>query len=75
MVMNLWKHLDYLLLAQSPKINLERVLDSIKSKKVLADGSNYPSLINTWKTTCSKKEIPLRYKGEKGYHVFSLKKD
>lgn len=71
-ILPLEEHLDYLLLTQSPKINLERVLDSIKPKKVFADGSNYPSLINTWKTTCGKKEIPFHYTGEKGYYDFKF---
>jgi competence protein ComEC len=74
-ILPLEANLDYLLLTQSPKINLERVLDSIKPKKVLADGSNYPSLVNRWKTTCSEKEIPFHYTGEKGFYAFNLKKD
>lgn len=71
-ILPLEANLDYLLLTQSPKINLERVLDSIKPKKVLADGSNYPSLVNRWKTTCSEKEIPFHYTGEKGFYVFKF---
>lgn len=64
--------LDYLLLTQSPKIHLERLLDSVKPKMVLADGSNYRSYISQWKTTCAQKEIPFHSTGEKGYYVFNL---
>ncbi len=71
-ILPLEEQLDYLLLSQSPKINLERLLDSIKPKKVFADGSNYPSLINKWKSTCAQKEIPFHYTGEKGYYVFKF---
>ncbi|MEC3964952.1 hypothetical protein [Flagellimonas halotolerans] len=39
---------NYVLLIQSPKINLDRFLDSIRPKTIFADGSNYPSLINIW---------------------------
>ena len=67
--------LDYLLLTQSPKINLERALDSIKPKKIFADGSNYPSLVKKWKQTCIQKEIPFHYTGEKGYYVFDIDKN
>lgn len=74
-ILPLEEHSDYLLLTQSPKINLERVLDSIKPKKVFADGSNYPSLVNKWKATCSEKEIPFHYTGEKGFYAFNMKKD
>ena len=71
-VFPLEKRLDYLLLTQSPEINLERVLDSIKPKQVLADGSNFPSLIKKWKQTCIQKEIPFHYTGEKGFYVFDF---
>ncbi|CAN0599076.1 unnamed protein product, partial [Laminaria digitata] len=50
---------DFLLLTQSPKVNLERVIDSIQPKIVIADGSNYPSYMERWKRTCSKKSIPF----------------
>jgi len=65
-------NLDYLLLTQSTEINLERFLDSIKPKKIFADGSNYPSLVKKWKLTCTQKKIPFHYTGEKGYYVFKF---
>tara|TARA_E500000318_G_scaffold55178_1_gene51301 strand:- start:3579 stop:5585 length:2007 start_codon:yes stop_codon:yes gene_type:complete len=74
-ILPLEEQLDYLLLTQSPKYNLERLLDSIKPKKIFADGSNYPSLVKKWKLTCAQKEIPFHYTGEKGYYIFSLEKD
>ncbi len=69
------EHPDYLLLTQSPKVNLERLLDSVKPKMVLADGSNYRSVVSRWEETCAQKEIPFHYSGEKGYYVFSLEED
>ncbi|RPG36266.1 MAG: ComEC family competence protein [Muricauda sp. TMED12] len=74
-ILPLEEQLDYLLLTQSPKFNLERLLDSIKPKKIFADGSNYPSLVKKWKLTCAQKEIPFHYTGEKGYYIFSLERD
>ncbi|NAY92127.1 DUF4131 domain-containing protein [Muricauda sp. JGD-17] len=67
--------LDFLLLTQSPKINLERLLDSINPKMVLADGSNYKNYIMRWGRTCAEKEIPFHNTGEKGYYTFNLKGD
>ncbi len=67
--------LNYLLLTQSPKVNLERVLDSITPKIILADGSNYTSYINRWAKTCSKKEIPFHHTGEKGFFSFKTNGD
>ena len=64
------RHADYLLLTKSPKINLERLLDSVQPKMVLADGSNYKSVVILWKQTCAQKEIPFHYTGEKGAFYF-----
>ena len=69
------KQYDFILLTQSPKINLERLLDSIAPEKILADGSNYGSYVDRWKATCIKRKIPFHYTGEKGYYVFDLAKD
>ncbi|MEM8926929.1 MAG: ComEC/Rec2 family competence protein [Bacteroidota bacterium] len=64
------KNPDYVLLTQSPKINLERFLDSVQPKKILADGSNYRSYINRWKQTCSKRKLYFHYTGEMGAYNF-----
>ncbi|KAB7528205.1 DUF4131 domain-containing protein [Flagellimonas olearia] len=65
------KNQDFVLLTQSPKINLERLLDSVRPKMVLADGSNYPSYVSRWKRTCTQKEIPFHHTGEKGAYYFN----
>jgi competence protein ComEC len=65
------KQLDYLILTASPKINLERLLDSIPTKKVIVDGSNYKSYVNRWRQTCLKRKLPFHYTGEKGAHYFN----
>ncbi len=62
---------NYLLLTRSPKINLERLFDSVRPKQVIADGSNYRSYIKRWKTTCAKRKIPFHYTGEKGIFYFN----
>jgi competence protein ComEC len=66
---------DYLMLTQSPKINLERCLSIIQPKMIIADGSNYTSIVNKWKETCVKKKLPFHYTGEKGTYYFNLKKN
>ncbi|MGB5370658.1 MAG: ComEC/Rec2 family competence protein [Flavobacteriaceae bacterium] len=63
---------DYLLLRQSPKLNLERTIDSLRPKTILADGSNYPSVIKSWQTTSKEMGIPFHYTGEKGVFEFDL---
>ncbi len=61
---------DYLVLTQSPKVNLERLLDALQPKIVIADGSNYKSYIARWKNSCSKRKLPFHYTGEKGAYYF-----
>jgi competence protein ComEC len=58
--------IDYLVLTESPKIHLERVLDSLQPRQVIADGSNYTSYVNRWRATCLKRKIPFHHTGEKG---------
>lgn len=64
------KNVDYLLITQSPKVNMERVLDAVTVGTVLVDGSNYNSLVARWKASCRKKEIPFHFTGEKGAFYF-----
>lgn len=47
------------LLRDSPKINLERLLEIIKPTKIIADGSNYKSYVKLWKQTCLKNKTPF----------------
>ncbi|TMM59480.1 ComEC family competence protein [Maribacter algarum] len=61
---------DYILLTQSPKINLERLIDSVQPKQIIADGSNYRSYIARWRKTCAKRKLPFHYTGEKGAYYF-----
>jgi competence protein ComEC len=60
-----------LVLTQSPKINLERLLDSVSPQMVIADGSNYRSYVERWKATCHKKKLPFHYTGENGAFLYA----
>ncbi|MGY0391709.1 ComEC/Rec2 family competence protein [Bizionia sp. KMM 8389] len=60
---------DYVILSQSPKINLNRLLDSLNPKVIVADGSNYKSFVKHWKETCKKRKRPFHYTGEKGAFI------
>ena len=61
---------DYLVLTQSPKINLERLIDAIRPKLIIADGSNYRKYITRWEAACKKRKLPFHYTGEKGAYYF-----
>lgn len=62
---------DIVLLTQSPKINLDRMLNSLKPKLIIADGSNYQSILNKWKISCEKQKIPFHATAEKGFFQFN----
>ncbi|MCM4156658.1 ComEC/Rec2 family competence protein [Gramella sp. AN32] len=64
---------DILILSHSPKLNLERLIQDLKPKFIVADGSNYKTYIDRWKATSQKKEIPFHSTYEKG--VFVISKD
>ncbi|WP_144802441.1 ComEC/Rec2 family competence protein [Maribacter sp. MAR_2009_72] len=55
-----------ILLTNSPKINIERLALTLQPLEIIADGSNYKSYVDRWKTTCIQYKIPFHYTGEKG---------
>ena len=59
---------DILLLTQSTRINLDRLLLSIKPKIIVADGSNYKTIQKRWKQTCAQQKIPFHSTSEKGFY-------
>ncbi len=67
--------IDIVILTQSPKINLDRFLDIVQPKKIIADGSNYRSFVKRWEQSCAKRKLPFHYTGEKGAYFFIENKD
>lgn len=59
---------DVVVFTQSPKINFERFLQTIKPKMVVADASNFRTIQKMWKATCLKQKIPFHATGEKGFY-------
>ncbi|MBP93193.1 MAG: competence protein [Flavobacteriaceae bacterium] len=70
---NISFHPEYIILSQSPKINLNRLIDSLNPKVIIADGSNFKSYVKRWTETCRKRKRLFHYTGEKG--AFILKED
>jgi len=58
------------ILQNSPKINLDRLITTLKPQQIIADGSNYKSYINRWKETCNKQKTPFWYTGQNGAYIF-----
>lgn len=61
---------DIVLLVNSPKVNLERMIQQMRPKQIIADGSNYKSYCTLWKQTCIKQKIPFHHTSEKGSYIW-----
>jgi competence protein ComEC len=59
---------DIILLTQSPKVNLERIVLSMHPQAIVADGSNQKSYIKLWQKTCRENKIPFHATAEKGFY-------
>ena len=59
------------LLRQSPKINLQRLVKKLKPAIIIVDGSNYKSYIENWKTTCENLKTPFWTTYNKGAYVLN----
>jgi len=57
------------LFTNSPKLNLNRLIDSLQPNQVIADGSNYKSYVDRWKRTCAERKIPFHNTSEQGAFI------
>ncbi|WP_232829134.1 ComEC/Rec2 family competence protein [Aureibaculum luteum] len=48
-------------LRNSPKINLDRLIDQMKPKTIIADASNYKNLVEQWQKTSKTNNIHFHY--------------
>jgi competence protein ComEC len=58
-------------LQYSPKINLSRLIQTIKPSQIIADGSNYKSYVKRWENTCEKQKTPFYFTGKNGAYIIS----
>ncbi|AXT51533.1 ComEC family competence protein [Aquimarina sp. BL5] len=63
-------HPDVVILTNSPKIHLNRVIETLQPKQIIADGSNYRSYLDKWELTCKQKKIPFHRTDKKGAYIF-----
>jgi competence protein ComEC len=59
---------DILIVIQSPKLNMQRLLKTVKPKVVVVDDSNFKSYVQLWKESCRKEKIPFHATCEKGFY-------
>ena len=60
---------DIAILVNNPKINLNRMLDSLKPKLIVVDGNNYKSLIPLWEKSCYERNISFHSTPQKGAYI------
>jgi len=60
------KKIHTILLTHSPKVNLNRLIDSLKPKQIVADGSNYFTYVKRWEKTCQLKKLPFSHTAKQG---------
>lgn len=60
---------DAILLTQSPKINLDRLLTKYTKVTLIADGSNYKSYVARWRKTCKNRKIKFHSTYEEGAYM------
>ncbi|MCG2609969.1 ComEC family competence protein [Flavobacterium sp. SM15] len=68
-IYNIGKKPQIVILTQSAKINLERLIKETAPDQIIADGSNYKSYVKRWKLTCEKEKIPFHATAEKGFYT------
>lgn len=60
---------DFLLLKNSPDINLDRILLEVKPEQIIADGSNYRTDILRWQASAQKFNVKFHSTWENGAFV------
>ncbi len=60
---------EIILLRDSPNLNLERLIKEVQPKTIIADASNYKSLILLWQKTCENYNITFHYTVKDGAFV------
>ncbi len=58
-----------IIIQNSPKINIERLIKTLSPAEIIADGSNYKSYVLQWQKTCSKQKTPFHYTSQNGAFV------
>jgi competence protein ComEC len=58
-----------ILLQNSPKINLERLLNILHPTSIITDGSNFRSYGKLWRETCIKNKTPFYNTMQKGAFI------
>ena len=62
------KQPDIILLTQSPAINIDRLLNALHPKIVVADANNYKSMQANWEKSCKKRGVSFHSINNQGFY-------
>ncbi len=62
--------LDWVILTNNSKVNLERLIIQVDPSMIIADGSNWITMVERWKSTCIKYDIPFYSTADSGAFIF-----
>ncbi len=68
---NLFFHPEMILLVNSPKINMERMIQNLHPKTIIADGSNYRSYARMWEKSCKDNSVQFYNTSVNGAFVYN----
>ncbi|PID67501.1 MAG: hypothetical protein CR968_06465 [Flavobacteriia bacterium] len=63
---------EIVILTQSPQLHLERLIERLQPQLIIADGSNYKSMLKLWRETCQKKNVKFYATGIEGAFKLEL---
>jgi len=64
--------INIVVLTQSPKVNLDRLIQQLKPQQIIADDSNYTSFIARWQITCNKTNTPFYNTSKRGAFIYNF---
>ncbi len=64
------KSCDIVVISQSPKVNLERLINQLKPQLIIADNTNYTSFVARWQQTCRQLNITFYDISRKGAYIY-----
>lgn len=65
------KPIDIVILTQSPKLNMARLLTTIQPNTIIADANNYPYLLKRWQKECELRHITFHNTNTQGAYVIN----
>ena len=64
--------IDWVLLSNSPQLNLDYLIENLRPKCIIADGINYTTYMERWEKTWLKYKIRFHDSALKGAFVFNI---